>query len=179
MKQVRVWKYGDDINTDVLFPGKYTYSVTDPDEIRSHALEDLDPDFVDGVRPGDLIVGGRNWGCGSSREQAVSALALCGVAAIVAQNFARIYFRNAINQGLPAYAAPGIVDQLEHGELVRFDYHEGTIVKASAEAEDRVLQLPELSPSLRAIVDAGGLIALTRRRLRRNDDSVGAIEERS
>ncbi|MBC8448690.1 MAG: 3-isopropylmalate dehydratase, partial [Chloroflexi bacterium] len=97
----RVWKYGDDVNTDVIFPGKYTYSISDPQEMAQHALEDLDPGFVKNVRPGDVIVAGRNFGCGSSREQAVTCLKEAGVGAIVAKSFARIYFRNCINQGLP------------------------------------------------------------------------------
>ena len=97
----RVWKYGDDVNTDVIFPGKYTYSLTDPAEMAKHALEDLDPAFVANVRPGDIIVAGKNWGCGSSREQAVVCLKEVGVGAIVARSFARIYFRNAINYALP------------------------------------------------------------------------------
>jgi 3-isopropylmalate/(R)-2-methylmalate dehydratase small subunit len=81
----RVWKYGDDVNTDVIFPGKYTYSISDRKEMAEHALEDLDPDFVSRVQPGDIIVAGKNWGCGSSREQAVICLAEAGVGAIVAR----------------------------------------------------------------------------------------------
>ena len=157
----RVWKYGDDVSTDALFPGKFTYSVIDPDELRSHALEDLDPEFVEGVRPGDLIVGGFNFGCGSSREQAASVLAMCGVSAVIAKSFARIYFRNAINQGLPAYVAPEIVDQLEHGERVQFDQTAGVIRTHDGSA----FELPELGPAVREILDAGGLIPHTRRRL--------------
>lgn len=96
----KVWKYGDDVNTDVIFPGKYTYTITDRKEMAAHALEDLDPKFAKEVKPGDIIVAGTNFGCGSSREQAASCLKEAGVAAVVAGSFARIFFRNAINEGL-------------------------------------------------------------------------------
>ncbi len=82
--QGRAWVYGDNVNTDVIFPGKYTYTVTDHAEIARHALEDLDPTFAQGVRPGDIVVGGRNWGCGSSREQAATCLVYNGVGAVIA-----------------------------------------------------------------------------------------------
>jgi len=108
MRSIRgnVWKYGDDVNTDVIFPGKYTYTISDPEEMARHALEDLDPDFVGRVQPGDIIVAGKNFGCGSSREQAATCLKYAGVGAIIAVSFARIFYRNAINQGLPALSVP-------------------------------------------------------------------------
>ncbi|MDH5466816.1 MAG: 3-isopropylmalate dehydratase, partial [Candidatus Aminicenantes bacterium] len=101
MSRGKAWKYGDDINTDVIFPGKYTYSVLEPGEMARHALEDLDPGFAQSVKQGDVIVAGRNFGCGSSREQAATCLKAAGVQAVIAKSFARIFFRNAINQGLP------------------------------------------------------------------------------
>ncbi|NIP42277.1 MAG: 3-isopropylmalate dehydratase, partial [candidate division Zixibacteria bacterium] len=102
----KVYKYGDDVNTDVIFPGKYTYTVTDHDEMAQHAMEDLDPDFVKTVEEGDIVVGGKNFGCGSSREQAVKCLKFAGVGAVIAKTFARIYFRNLINNGVPAIVQP-------------------------------------------------------------------------
>ena len=107
----RVWKYGDDVNTDVIFPGKYTYTVTEPKEQAKHALEDLDPTFATQVGPGDIIVGGKNWGNGSSREQAVGCLKYSGVTAIVAKSFGRIYFRNAVNNGLAPIVCAQAVDE--------------------------------------------------------------------
>ena len=89
----RVWKYGDDINTDVIYPGKYTYTDLTPEEMAKHALEDLDPEFANQVQPGDIVVAGRNFGCGSSREQAVTCLKHAGVGAVIAKSFARIYGR--------------------------------------------------------------------------------------
>ena len=101
-----VWKYGDDVNTDVIFPGKYTYTVSDLAEMGEHALEDLDPEFRFQVQPGDVIVAGKNFGCGSSREQAVKCLVAKQVGAVIARSFARIYYRNCINNALPAIASP-------------------------------------------------------------------------
>ena len=113
----RVWKYGDDVNTDVIFPGKYTYTIdSDPAELACHALEDLDPSFANSARRGDVIVAGRNWGNGSSREQAVTCLLAAGVHAVIASSFARIYFRNAINNGLLVIECPEIVDEVESGD---------------------------------------------------------------
>ncbi|MFQ5596323.1 MAG: 3-isopropylmalate dehydratase [Anaerolineae bacterium] len=150
-----IWKYGDNVNTDVIFPGKYTYTVTEPAEIARHALEDLDPDFAARVQPGDIVVGGRNWGCGSSREQAVTCLVYAGVGAVVASSFARIFYRNAINQGLPALTCPAAVDALQPGEIAEIDLDGNTIRCAAGE-----FRFPPLSPSVRRIVEAGGLIPM-------------------
>ncbi len=155
----RVWKYGDNVNTDVIFPGKYTYTLTEPEEIARHALEDLDPDFASQVQPGDIVVGGRNWGCGSSREQAVTCLVYAGVGAVVAKSFARIFYRNAINQGLPALTCPEAVDALQHGEIAEIDLDRGIIRCAAGE-----FQFSPLSPSVRRIIDAGGLIPMLQSR---------------
>jgi 3-isopropylmalate/(R)-2-methylmalate dehydratase small subunit len=123
----KVWKYGDDVNTDVIFPGKYTYTLTDPQEIAAHALEDLDPSFATGMQAGDVIVAGRNWGCGSSREQAATCLKWAGVGAVVAVSFARIFYRNAINNGLPAIVCPEAVAAIEAGQRVTIDLRAGKI----------------------------------------------------
>ena len=155
----RVWKYGDDVNTDVIFPGKYTYSITDRKEMAEHALEDLDPDFVKNVQPGDVIVAGKNWGCGSSREQAVICLKEAGVGAIVARSFARIYFRNCINEGLPIVTCDA-VDSVETGEEITIDFEEGKVITPRAE-----YRFPPLAPSVMEILDAGGLVPHVRHKL--------------
>ncbi|HXF69327.1 MAG TPA: 3-isopropylmalate dehydratase small subunit [Thermoflexus sp.] len=156
----RVWKYGDNVNTDVIFPGKYTYTITDPTEMARHALEDLDPVFAREVRPGDIIVAGRNWGCGSSREQAVVALKAAGVRAIVAKSFARIYFRNAVNHGLLPIVCPEAVDAIGPGEEIEIDLEAHEIRCAAG-----VFPFPPLSPTVRSILEAGGLIPMLCRRL--------------
>jgi len=155
----RVWKYGDDVNTDVIFPGKYTYSISDPKEMAQHALEDLDATFVASVQPGDIIVAGKNWGCGSSREQAVTCLKEAGVGAIVARSFARIYFRNCINQALPIVTCDA-VDGVEAGDEVTIDFAAGTVTTPKGE-----YTFPPLSPEVMDILNAGGLIPYVRQQL--------------
>lgn len=156
----RVWKYGHHVNTDVIFPGKYTYTMMSAEELAAHALEDLDPAFAANVRPGDVILGGENWGCGSSREQAVSALAAAGVGAILAVSFARIYYRNAINSGLPAILSPEAYAEISDGMPVRLDLALGELHFPGG-----LLHFPPFSDQLRALLDAGGLIPSLRRRL--------------
>jgi 3-isopropylmalate/(R)-2-methylmalate dehydratase small subunit len=156
----RVWKYGDDINTDVLFPGKYTYTVTDPKEQAKHALEDLDPNFANQVKPGDIIVAGKNFGNGSSREQAVGCLKYSGVTAIIAKSFGRIYFRNAVNNGLVPVACANAVDAIQDGETVEVDLDAHTIRCAAG-----TFDFPQLSPSLLKIIETGGLIPMLRKKL--------------
>jgi 3-isopropylmalate/(R)-2-methylmalate dehydratase small subunit len=155
----RVWKYGDDVNTDVIFPGKYTYSVTDRKEMAKHALEDLDPTFVANVRPGDIIVAGKNWGCGSSREQAVICLKEVGVGAIVARSIARIYYRNCINEALPIVTCDA-VDGVESGEELTIDFAAGTVTTPRGE-----YTFPPLPAEVMGIIQAGGLIEYVRKQL--------------
>jgi len=156
----RVWKYGNDINTDVLFPGKYTYTVTDSKEMAKIALEDLDPEFAKNVQKGDVIVGGANFGCGSSREQAASCLLYAGVGAVIAKTFARIFFRNCINFGLPALTSAEAVDALEHGESIEIDTEKGEI-----RCKAGMFSFPPLPKEIVGIFDAGGLIPYTKKQL--------------
>ncbi len=156
----KVWKYGDNVNTDVIFPGKYTYTVTDPQEMAKVALEDLDPSFAKNVQKGDIIVGGKNFGCGSSREQAASCLVYAGVGAVIAKSFARIYFRNCINFGLPALTSAEAVDALQTGDFVEIDLGNGEI-----RSERGVFQFPPLPHEITGIFEAGGLVEYTRKRL--------------
>jgi 3-isopropylmalate/(R)-2-methylmalate dehydratase small subunit len=155
----RVWKYGDDVNTDVIFPGKYTYSISDRKEMAQHALEDLDPDFVKQVREGDIIVAGKNWGCGSSREQAVICLKEVGVGAIVARSFARIYFRNCINEGLPIVTCDA-VDTVQSGDEITIDFEAGTVTTPGKD-----YTFPPLPPSVMEILEVGGLVPHVKQKL--------------
>lgn len=156
----RAWKYGDNINTDVIFPGKYTYTVTEREEIARHALEDLDPTFAANVRPGDVIVGGRNFGCGSSREQAATCLVYNGVGAVVAVSFSRIFYRNALNNGLLAIVCPEAAAAIQPGEQVEIDTDRHVIRCAAGE-----FTFPPLSASVMGIVKAGGLVEYVKRKL--------------
>jgi len=149
----RVWKYGDDVNTDVIFPGKYTYTISDPKQMAQYALEDLDPSFAVNVKPGDIIVAGKNWGNGSSREQAATCLKMAGVGAVVGVSFGRIWYRNAINNGLLALTCSAAVAALEHGDWAEVDIEAGVIRCASGE-----FAFPPFPPSVQAIIADGGLI---------------------
>lgn len=165
MNKGRVWKYGDNINTDVIFPGKYTYSILESEEMARHALEDLDPDFAKKVKPGDIIVAGKNFGCGSSREQAAACLKYAGVQAVVAKSFARIFFRNAINQGLPILQSEEAVDNIENGEEITIDFTKGEI-----KGKKGIFKFPPFPESVLGILEAGGLIAYTKKKLEQEED---------
>ena len=153
----RVWKYGDDVNTDVIFPGKYTYTISEPAEMPQYALEDLDPDFAKNVKPGDIIVAGKNWGCGSSREQAVVCLSQAKLGAIVTVSFARIYYRNCLNNALPALTSAKAVEAIQDGEEITIDLSAGEI-----DCEAGVFEFPPLPDAVMKIFKAGGLIPYTR-----------------
>ena len=149
----KVWKYGDDVNTDVIFPGKYTYSVTDMEEMGHYALEDLDEDFQRNAKVGDIIVAGKNWGCGSSREQAVKCLKARGIGAIVAGSFSRIYYRNAINNGIPLIVCKALEKQVKKGEIIEIDLQKGTI-----KAGEKVYTFAPVPDFLQGMIADGGLI---------------------
>jgi 3-isopropylmalate/(R)-2-methylmalate dehydratase small subunit len=165
MSHGTVWKYGDNVNTDVIFPGRYTYQIMPPEEMARHALEDLDPAFAKGVKPGDVVVAGKNFGCGSSREQAAASLKAAGVRAVVAKSFARIYFRNAINLGLAVLQSDEAADRLERGDAVDIDLARGEI--RSNKGTFRFLPLPA---SVLGIIEAGGLIEYTKKKLEREQE---------
>lgn len=150
----RAHVYGDNVDTDRLFPGRYLFATAD-DEFRKYALEDLDPDFRSTVQPGDVVVGGANFGCGSSREQAVACLRAFDVPAVIARSFARIYFRNAINNGVAPMVCPEAVDIIQDGDDVTVDLAAGTI---HHDPSNRTFQSDPLPDFLQQIVIAGGLV---------------------
>jgi 3-isopropylmalate/(R)-2-methylmalate dehydratase small subunit len=158
--QGKVWKYGDGVNTDVIFPGKYTYTLKEPEEIAAHALEDLDQEFTRHAGVGDIIVAGRNWGNGSSREQAVTTLKYRGISAVVAKSFARIYFRNGINQGLLLITCPELVDAAKSGDEIRID-----VLQNSIYLDDHRYPFPPFSDQVVEMLQAGGLVPYLRKRL--------------
>lgn len=158
---MKVWQYGDDVNTDQLFPGKYTYTCSTPDEIKPHLLEDLDPEFQKNVKEGDIILAGTNFGCGSSREQPVVGLKAVGIQAVVAKSFARIFYRAAINQGLLLVECPEAVEAFQEGDEVKLEVEEGNLTIG-----ERVFSFPKPPPEILAIRDAGGLLPYVRKKLR-------------
>jgi len=153
MTEGKIWKYGDDVNTDVIFPGKYTYQPMEPAEMAQHAMEDLDPTFAKEVKEGDIIVAGKNFGCGSSREQAATCLKAAGVAAVVAKSFSRIFFRNAINNGLPVIELQDGTDAMKKDDTVSIDFGSGIV-----RHEGNEYHFPALPREVLAILEDGGLI---------------------
>jgi 3-isopropylmalate/(R)-2-methylmalate dehydratase small subunit len=158
---MKVWKYGDSINTDMLFPGKYTYTCSTPEEIKPHLLEDLDPSFAEEAKAGDIIMAGDNFGCGSSREQPTMGLKAVGIKAVVAKSFARIFYRSAINQGLVLVECPEAVEAYKDGDEVDVNHEEGKI-----SVGEREFTFPKLPPEIIAIRNAGGLLSYVRKQLK-------------
>ena len=148
-----VWRYGDDVNTDYIIPGRYM-ELTDPAEMAEKVFEEHDPSFRKGVKPGDIVVGRTNFGCGSSREHAPIALAGNGVSVVLAESFARIFYRNAINIGLPALECPGIHTAVEKGDLIEVDVTDGVVKNL---ANGRELRFNPLPGFMVEVLNAGGL----------------------
>jgi 3-isopropylmalate/(R)-2-methylmalate dehydratase small subunit len=160
----RVWKFGDDVNTDVIFPGKYTYTITEPAEMARHAMEDADSSFAGHVQKDDIIVAGRNFGCGSSREQAALCLKAAGVGAVIAKSFARIYFRNAVNLGLPIVICPEVVGKVAPGDMLSISFSLGKLTHKGQE-----YRFPPLPEEVAGILDAGGLVPYVKAKFQKSD----------
>ena len=160
---VKAYKYGDDVNTDVIFPGKYTYTVTDPKDMAKHAMEDIDPDFVSTVETGDIIVAGKNFGCGSSREQAAICLKENGVPVIIAKSFSRIFYRNAINAGIAAVTSAD-TEAIEHGDEVEVDIASGTLLDKT---KGVTIQFNPVPSFMMKILEDGGLVPHVKKKIAR------------
>jgi 3-isopropylmalate/(R)-2-methylmalate dehydratase small subunit len=154
-------KFGDNVDTDVILPGKYLVLI-DSNELAKHAMEGLDPDFKEKAKKGIIVVGGKNFGCGSSREQAPLALKFSGVKCVLAESFARIFFRNAINIGLPITEYKGISAAVDNGDELTVDFEAGTIQNVTKGTSFQIAKLP---PFMLEILSDGGLIENLRRRL--------------
>ena len=154
-------KYGDHIDTDVIIPARYL-NMTDPDELAGHCMEDIDSDFLSKVRRGDVMVAGDNFGCGSSREHAPIAIKAAGIAAVIAENFARIFYRNSFNIGLPLIECDEAVDNTEAGDLLEIDLSRGEIKNLTRGKNFVAKPYPDFMAEL---ISAGGLIEYTRKRL--------------
>ena len=163
MKRIgKVWKYGDDVNTDLIYPGRYTYTLLKEEEMGVHALEDLDASFNREAKPGDIIVAGKNWGCGSAREQAVTCLKARGVGAIVAKSFSRIYYRNCLNEGVSIVVCPALVDAVDAGDVIAIDFDNSTV---TIEGKDQVFTFAPYPEYVLRLVESGGLLAYVKKRL--------------
>lgn len=158
----KVWKFGDDVDTDTIIPARYL-NTTDPQALAAHCMEGIDPSFPQRVSPGDIVVAGRNFGCGSSREHAPVALKAAGVACVVAVSFARIFFRNAFNMGLPILECPEAAEEASEGDEMEVDLDAGLVVNLTKERRYRAKPVP---PFMQELIRDGGLMKHIAKRLR-------------
>ena len=161
MIQGKCWKFGDDVNTDEIIPARYL-NTSDAQELAAHCMEDADPGFVRKKAPGDLIVAGRNFGCGSSREHAPLCIKAAGLSCVIAQSFARIFFRNSINIGLPIFECPEAAASAQEGDEIVVDMEGGTIQNMSRGERFAVAPFPQ---ALLDIIQAGGLMSFVRQQV--------------
>ena len=164
----KVWKFGDSVSTDSIISGKYKFKTIDLDELSKHALESLSPEFAQQVRPSDVIVGGEDFGCGSSREQAPLVLKQLGVGAIVAKSFARIFYRNCINVGLLALECKGISKTLKEGDVIELRLSEGVVATPK-----KKLATSPVPKSIADIIEKGGLINAVAARRQKSTGGAG------
>jgi 3-isopropylmalate/(R)-2-methylmalate dehydratase small subunit len=165
----RVWKFGDDVNTDEIIPARYLNS-SDPAELARHVMEDADPDFPSKLKAGDILVGGKNFGCGSSREHAPVAIKAAGVPVVLAASFARIFYRNAFNTGLPILEAPDAAKTLQTGDEVEVDLDSGAVKLLNSTA---VFQAKPVPPFMQELVRDGGLIEHIKKRVAGGQQAAG------
>ena len=152
---MKVYKYGNNVDTDVIIPARYL-NAPDEKSLASHCMEDIDASFASSVEPGDIVVGGSNFGCGSSREHAPLALKACGVKCVIAKSFARIFYRNAINIGLPILECPAASEAIREGDVVSVDFDTGVITD---ETTGQSFEAAPFPPFIQKIIQAGGLMA--------------------
>ncbi len=157
----QVHKYGDNVDTDVIIPARYL-NVSEPAELAKHCMEDIDSQFMKRMKPGDIIIAGANFGCGSSREHAPLSIKSAGVSCVIARSFARIFFRNAINIGLPLLESTEAVDNTKNGDSLEVDLSTGKIVNLTSGREFAAKPYPEFMSEL---IQSGGLVEYTRKRL--------------
>jgi 3-isopropylmalate dehydratase small subunit len=157
----KAWVFGDDIDTDIIIPAKYL-NTSDPGELAAHAMEGAGDEFARGVNEGDIIVAGKNFGCGSSREHAPICLKAAGVSAVVARSYARIFYRNAFNIGLPIFESPELYDGIAQGDEVEVDADKGIIRNHTSGREFRAEPIPGF---MQELISAGGLVEWTRKKI--------------
>ncbi|MGD0280300.1 MAG: 3-isopropylmalate dehydratase small subunit [Smithella sp.] len=161
----KVWKFGDNIDTDAIIPARYL-TTSDPQELAAHCMEDADPDFITRMKTGDIILGGENFGCGSSREHAPIAIKAAGVSCIIAKSFARIFYRNAFNTGLPIFESRELVDAIREGEKVAVDSARGTITVANS---NKIFIINPIPPFMEKLIADGGLMKHIARKRGKNE----------
>jgi len=157
----KVFKYGDNVDTDVIIPARYL-NAPSPEELAKHCMEDIDASFATTVKPGDIMVGGANFGCGSSREHAPISIRACGVRCVIAASFARIFYRNAINIGFPILECPEAAAAINNGDTVSVDYATGKIIDETTGESFQAVALP---PFIEKIVEHNGLLPYLKARM--------------
>jgi len=158
----RAWKFGNDIDTDVIIPARYL-NTSDPEELAKHLMEDADKDFRGKVKPGDIIVAGKNFGCGSSREHAPIEIKAAGIQAVIAKSFARISYRNAFNIGLPIFESVEASEKIKEADLIGIDASHGIIKNLTTNEEYKANPIP---PFMQELISAGGLVEWTKKKLK-------------
>jgi 3-isopropylmalate/(R)-2-methylmalate dehydratase small subunit len=156
----RVWKFGDHVDTDLIIPARFL-NLSDPDHLARHCFQDFRPEFAEAVQSGDVIVAGRNFGCGSSREHAPVAIKASGISVIIARSFARIFYRNALNIGLPALESEGAIDVVSERDRISVDLDKGALLNLNTGVGIHGNPIPEF---MREIVSAGGLVAFLKQK---------------
>ena len=150
----KIWKFGDNIDTDAIIPARYL-TTSDPQELARHCMEDADPQFVTKIKVGDIIAGGENFGCGSSREHAPIAIKAAGISCVVAKSFARIFYRNAFNMGLPIFESRELFEAVKEGEEIIVDSIAGTITLI---AKNQIFRINPIPPFMEQLIADGGLM---------------------
>jgi 3-isopropylmalate/(R)-2-methylmalate dehydratase small subunit len=158
----KVWRFGDDIDTDAIIPARYL-TTSDPDELARHVMEDADKEFPHKVKAGDIIVAGKNFGCGSSREHAPIAIKAAGIQAVIAKSFARIFYRNSFNIGLPIFESVEASEKIKQGDTVEIDADSGIIRNLTKNEQYTAKPIP---PFMQELIAAGGLIEWTKKKLK-------------
>ena len=157
----KTWKFGHDIDTDLIIPARYL-NTSDPKELAKHCMEDADKTFAGKVSPGEIMIAGKNFGCGSSREHAPIAIKEVGITAVIAESFARIFYRNSINIGLPILESPQAAKEIQEGDLVEINLDKGIIHNKT---QDKTYEVAPFPPFIQEIINAGGLVNYVRKKV--------------
>ena len=157
----KAWKFGADIDTDQIIPARYL-NTSDPKELAKHCMEDADPQFVNKMKQGDIIIADKNFGCGSSREHAPIAIKAAGISCVIAKSFARIFYRNSFNMGLPIFECPDAVDAINEGDEIEVDMDTGKIVNLT---KDKTFNSQPIPPFMQELINTGGLMEWVKRKV--------------
>jgi len=158
----RAWKFGADIDTDAIIPARYL-NTSDPEELAKHCMEDADPDFIKKMSPGDIMVAGKNFGCGSSREHAPICIKEAGISCVIARSFARIFYRNSFNVGLPIFESAEAAEKIHEGDRIEVDHQRGLITNHTSEETYKTTSIP---PFMMELLEDGGLMKHIQKQLR-------------